>query len=156
MMMAAKQCMVDTNVLVYATVSGNPWHNAARNWITTLQQDNTVLWITTQIVREYLVILTRGQVFSQTFTIDEALNEIEALFPSFEIAGESEASLVRLRAIVRQYQIQGKQIHDANLVAVMLTHGILHLATYNETDFKRFQEISLEVPPPFAQPQAQA
>ncbi len=68
-----KRCVIDTNLLIYATVSGNPWHNEARSWLTKLQQDNMTLCITTQIVREYLVILTRGQIFSQTFTIDTVM-----------------------------------------------------------------------------------
>jgi predicted nucleic acid-binding protein len=49
--------------------------------------------------------------------------------------------------LVRQYQIRGKQIHDANIVAVMLTHGIHRLATYNQADFQRFGEIALEAMP---------
>lgn len=139
--------MVDTNLLIYATVSGNPWHNEARFWLTKLQREATTLCISTQIVREYLVILTRGQVFSRTFTIDDALNEIENLLPFLELVGENEESSTRLRELVRQYHVHGKQIHDANLVAVMRTNGITHLATYNGKDFKRFQGITIETPP---------
>ena len=31
----ANACVVDTNVLVYSTVSGNPWHKQAREWLAT-------------------------------------------------------------------------------------------------------------------------
>jgi predicted nucleic acid-binding protein len=31
----ANACVVDTNVLVYSTVSGNPWHTQAREWLAT-------------------------------------------------------------------------------------------------------------------------
>ena len=37
-----------------------------------------------------------------------------------------------------------KNIHDANIVAVMLIHGVRRLATYNQADFQRFDEIVLE------------
>ncbi len=40
-----------------------------------------------------------------------------------------------------------KSIHDANIVAVMLTHGVRRLATYNQADFQRFDEITLEAVP---------
>jgi len=30
MMMPGERCFVDTNVLVYSTVAGNPWYDAAR------------------------------------------------------------------------------------------------------------------------------
>ena len=35
--MAADQRMIDTNVLIYSTVSGNPWHANARQWLAGLQ-----------------------------------------------------------------------------------------------------------------------
>lgn len=34
-------CVVDTNALVYSTVSGNPWHQGARQWLATLQNKAT-------------------------------------------------------------------------------------------------------------------
>ena len=33
---------------------------------------------------------------------------------------------------------RGKQVHDANLVATMLAHGIRRLLTFNLADFQRF------------------
>jgi len=49
-----------------------------------------------------------------------------------------------LHNLVHRYQIRGKSVHDANVVAVMLAHGIHRLATYNSSDFQRFEEIALE------------
>jgi predicted nucleic acid-binding protein len=39
------RCMVDTNVLVYGTVAGNPWHEQARHWLMTLHTRGTVLCV---------------------------------------------------------------------------------------------------------------
>lgn len=36
--------------------------------------------------------------------------------------------------------INGKQVHDANIVATMQAHGIRHLLTYNASDFRRYAE----------------
>ena len=44
--------------------------------------------------------------------------------------------------IVRQYQVSGKQVHDARLVAAMKVHGLQNLLTFNDGDFKRFPEIT--------------
>jgi len=52
-----------------------------------------------------------------------------------------------LRVLVQRYEIRGKQIHDANIVAVMLTHGVHRLSTYNQRDFLQFDEIVLEATP---------
>jgi predicted nucleic acid-binding protein len=37
----------------------------------------------------------------------------------------------------------GKQAHDARLVAAMKVHDLRHLLTFNDTDFKRFTEITV-------------
>jgi ssRNA-specific RNase YbeY (16S rRNA maturation enzyme) len=42
---------------------------------------------------------------------------------------------------VTSYQIQGKRVHDARLVAVMLVHGVTHLLTFNPDDFRSINEI---------------
>lgn len=145
--MDVEACVVDTNLLVYSTVSGNPWFEESRRWLTALQEQEIILCVTTQILREYLVVLTRGNIFEATFTVEEALGELEALLPSFVIFEETEKSAVRLRDLVRRYQVRGKQIHDANIIATMLTNHVTRFVTYNRADFERFQEISLEALP---------
>jgi hypothetical protein len=41
----------------------------------------------------------------------------------------------------------GRQVHDVNIVATMLEHGIYRLLTFNAADFKRFVGI-IELEPP--------
>jgi len=140
-------CVVDTNVLVYSTISGNPWHQQARQWLATLQDEGHRLCVTTQILREYLVVLTRGTVFEKSFTVDQVLAQVEALLPGLTVLDEPLAAADLLRTLVQRRQVRGKNIHDANIVAVMLTHGVRRLATYNQVDFQRFDEIVLEAVP---------
>jgi predicted nucleic acid-binding protein len=137
-------CVIDTNVLIYSTVSGNPWYQQARQWLSTLQDAGARLCVTTQILREYLVVLTRGTVFEKSFGTDQALEHVGAFLPTLTLLDEPVAAADLLRELVGRYQIRGKQIHDANIVAVMLTHGIHRLVTYNRADFVRFDEVSLE------------
>jgi len=44
--------------------------------------------------------------------------------------------------IVLQYQVSGKQAHDARIVAAMIVHDVTHLLTFNTADFKRFKTIT--------------
>jgi len=143
-MMDDKRCMVDTNVLVHSTVRSSPWHQEARQWLASLFSKGFELCIIPQIVREYLVVLTRGDIFEQRFTPDEVLDELEAILPTFSLLDENEETVSYLRNLVRRYQVRGKSVHDANIVATMLTHGITRLVTYNSSDFRRYQEITLE------------
>ncbi len=146
-MMDDEYCVVDTNLLVYSTVSGNEWFEESRRWLTALQAQKITLCVTTQILREYLVVLTRGNVFETHFTVEQAVSELEVILPSFVVLEETTESASKLRELMRRYQVRGKQIHDANIIATMLTNGITRLVTYNRADFERFKEISLEVLP---------
>jgi predicted nucleic acid-binding protein len=136
--------MVDTNVLIYITVNPNPWYNAARQWLDRLFNEGFGLCISSQIAREYLVVLTRGDVFERSFTPEEAIHELDAILSVFALLDESGRSVSHLSDLMRHYQIRGKSIHDANIVATMLAHGVKRLATYNSEDFRKFEEINLE------------
>jgi toxin-antitoxin system PIN domain toxin len=139
-----RRCVLDTNLLVYSTVIDNPWHDQSRRWLTGLQDKRNTLCITTQILREYLVVLTRGTVFETAFSPQEALQALKGFLPSLHVLGQPEDSVPILIDLISRYQVKGKHIHDANVVAVMLTHNILRLVTFNQKDFKHFEEISLE------------
>lgn len=41
---------------------------------------------------------------------------------------------------MRDYSVSGRQVHDANIVAVMLANGIDTLLTLNTADFKRYED----------------
>ena len=43
---------------------------------------------------------------------------------------------------MNRYDVRGRQVYDARLVAVMLVHNISQILTFNITDFKRYQEIT--------------
>lgn len=46
----------------------------------------------------------------------------------------------RLLALVDEIDCLGKQLHDANVVATMLAHGIDTLVTLNAADFARYEQ----------------
>ncbi len=55
--------LIDTNVLVYANVIETPFHEQALAAINTAHQAGRPIWISRQVIREYLVTLTRPQTF---------------------------------------------------------------------------------------------
>ncbi|HVT68089.1 MAG TPA: hypothetical protein VHF26_10100 [Trebonia sp.] len=46
----------------------------------------------------------------------------------------------RLLGLLADVQCAGKQVHDANVVATMLVHGIGTVVTINLVDFARFEK----------------
>ena len=51
---------------------------------------------------------------------------------------EHEKVLERLHDLLSRAACTGKHIHDANVVATMLAHGVETLVTINVEDFSRF------------------
>jgi predicted nucleic acid-binding protein len=45
-----------------------------------------------------------------------------------------------LIARCRDVPAGGGQVHDANIVATMLTHGERRLLTFNDADFRRYSD----------------
>ena len=56
---AADRVLVDTNVLVYASLRNSPWHVQAIQALHTELQSGREMWVSRQILREYLAVMTR-------------------------------------------------------------------------------------------------
>lgn len=146
--MAAEPVFVDTNALVYADQAHSVFHLPARAALGRLEQEGAELWISRQVLREYLATVTRpspGGVPAMTRAAAAAA--VEGFVGAYRIAEDGPQATARLLDLVRTVPMGGKQVHDANIVATMLTHGITRLLTFNVADFQRFAGlIALVVP----------
>lgn len=145
MNMTEQQAMfLDTSLIVAATVEAHPSHVAAAEFIDDAVSRATVLYISPQICREFLVVLTRQPVSGRTFTVAEAHSALSVWMTGCEILEEGEAVLLECLELARRYGVHGKQVHDCNIAATLIVHGVPTLATRNPSDFKRYKdEISI-------------
>jgi predicted nucleic acid-binding protein len=60
----------------------------------------------------------------------------------FRLLPDTERVHAEWRRLVVKHSVSGVQVHDARLVAAMLAHGVPHLLTLNDRDFKRHSEIT--------------
>ena len=60
------------------------------------------------------------------------------LLVTYAILEDGPAVTTWLLALLREFPMGGRQIHDANIVATMLAHGERRLLTFNTADFRRF------------------
>jgi predicted nucleic acid-binding protein len=67
---------VDTNVLVYTTAAGAPFHAEARAALAHLASGGPIA-ISRQILREYTAVMTRPQVWANALTLAEAITDAE-------------------------------------------------------------------------------
>lgn len=134
----ANDLFIDTNVLIYANINEAPEHEAALNAITQAREAGRTLWISRQVLREYLVTLTRPQTF-QDVPRAIVLKQIQLFIEQFTIADDTDEVTRQLLQLMADTPIGGKKIHDANIVATMLAHNIPSLLTHNRKDFERFE-----------------
>ena len=66
---------------------------------------------------------------------DRLLRIAERLFP---LLPDSPAVYPEWRRLVVTYSVSGVQVHDARLVAAMISHGVTHILTFNIVDFDRY------------------
>ena len=145
--MAADPVFVDTNVLIYVTRRTASEHAAAQAALARLEGEGRALWISVQILREYLAVVTRPQATSLPLPMGTAIADVQRFQQVFQVAEDRPAVLDRLLALLGAKFGAGRQVHDTNIVATMLEHGIYRLLTFNAADFKRFAGI-IQLEPP--------
>lgn len=129
---------VDTNILVYATQLTSPYRDAARTALEQATRRETRLCVSRQVLREYLAVVTRPQLFARPVPMLDALADVAGFTNNFEILEDGPAVAAQLLQLCRAVAVAGRQVHDANIVATMLAHGETRLLTSNRSDFKRF------------------
>jgi predicted nucleic acid-binding protein len=136
-------CCVDTNVWVFAQHEESPWHKKAREAVEHLELLGILPALTGQIVREFIVVVTHPANLSQPLTSQEAVEKAKSMVQNILYLEESTSSRDRLLNLIDRYGVAGKQVHDANIVAVMLENGVTELLTHNPDDFTRFADIAV-------------
>lgn len=134
----AGNAFVDTNVLLRAIHHTLPNHLETNTLIYQMWDDDVELWISRQVIREYLVQVTHPNTFRVPETLAEIMEDIANIRSLFRIVDETRETTDQLLKLLQKYPTVGKQIHDANIVATMMVNGIDTLLTINVADMKRF------------------
>lgn len=143
---SVRRMFVDTNVLTYATIASAPLHDEAIQTLVRLRELDTELWISQQVIREYIVNATRPQQYRQPIPVDLVLEQVRRFRAQFRVAEDTTIVLEHLLALLKEYPMGGRQVHDANIVATMLAYGIDTLLTHNVDDFRRYEDQITLVP----------
>lgn len=139
--MPVDEVFVDTNILVFSSHEGSPHHWIAREVLNNLQNSGVRLWISRQVLREYLAVLTRISMISGPRVHEEIIQDVKRFEEQFRIVEDGPVVTLLLLDLLREYPTAGKQIHDANIVATMLSMGVHHLLTDNVADFQRYSTL---------------
>jgi len=131
---------VDTNILVYSKVKSNPFYLTSFTKLYELFNSNQ-LYISRQVIREYLNVMTKPDNLKYPISLKDLVQDIEYFSENFIILNEDHETTTNLLNLITKYNVKGRQIHDANIVATMLANNIKNLFTHNVKDFDRFNNL---------------
>lgn len=131
--------LVDTNVLLRFADRTHPLHPMIPAAVRQLRADGHNLSATAQNYVEFWNVATRPATNHgfglNPFDADRLLRLVERLFP---ILPDSPATYPVWRRLVVAYGVSGVQVHDARLVAAMVSSGVIYILTLNCPDFLRY------------------
>jgi predicted nucleic acid-binding protein len=151
--------LVDTGILLRLFEANDPQHGVVRGALRILRARGDTLVIAAQNAAEFWNVCTRpvtarGGLGLSVADADRRLRIVEQLF---RVIPDRAAAYQVWRHSLVAHGVQGVQVHDARLVALMQLHGISHVLTLNGSDFARYTGVvpiaplSL-LPPPQASP----
>ncbi len=141
-MMMNDKLFLDTNVLVYLVDLDASFHEKAEEIFSEVSQDHE-LWISRQVLREYAVVVSRLRDVAQPAQATEIFKDLQKWESLFSVADETASVTENLCMLIEKYFLNGKRIHDANIVATMMNQDIKKLLTWNISDFNKFEEVEL-------------
>jgi toxin-antitoxin system PIN domain toxin len=138
--------LVDVNLLVYATNSLAPEHEAAREWLDDRLSDNERVALPWQSTLGFVRVATNSRLFSQPMTIAEAWEQVETWLAQdnvwVPVAGRQHQSI--LGSLLRNLGGGPRLVPDAHLAALAIEHGLKLCSC--DGDFARFDGLRWENP----------
>ena len=135
---------VDTNVLLRSVEQKHSHHLiAAQSLADFLDRGDTVVVVAQNLIEFWNVATRPLENNGFGWSPEQTDIEITRLESLLTLLPDTPAIYSEWRKIVLANLVKGKQVHDARIVAAMKTHGITSLLTFNSSDFKRFNYISV-------------
>lgn len=132
--------MLDTSVLLAATDPVRAGHDDAMLVLNDWPGRGTSLYVSVQILREYLAVATRPlESNGLGMPLREAIENARSFRDRSTLLPDSGQVADRLLRLLEDVPCEGKHIHDANIVATTLTHNVSTVLTANLKDFLSFE-----------------
>jgi uncharacterized protein len=137
---------LDVNILIYASNSADPAHEAARELVDRLAAGPDLLYLFWPTLTGYLRIGTHAAMLPRPLTPREALANVSELLalPHVRSPGEAEGFWELFRATAGS-ALRGDDLPDAHLATLMRQHGVRVIYT-RDRGFRRFDGIDVHDP----------
>jgi toxin-antitoxin system PIN domain toxin len=138
---------VDTNVLVYASDSSAPEHPRAQALLEHLAGGPDLVVLLWPTLMGYLRIVTHPSICAVPLPFEVARANVDGLLalPHIRSAGETAEFWHAFSRVADEVPVRGNLVPDAQLVALMRTHGIRQIWS-RDRDLRRFDAITVTDP----------
>jgi predicted nucleic acid-binding protein len=140
--------LLDTGILLRVVNRADPLHASVRDAVRTLKAQGHATVAAPQNIAEFWNVCTRPSLArgGLGLTPDEAQRRLGLIERIVQILPDHPAAYGQWKVLVTAHAVMGVQVHDARLVAFMLSHGINHLLTLNAAGFARYQQLAVATP----------
>jgi predicted nucleic acid-binding protein len=140
--------VVDTGILLRLVDRNDPLHGSVRAAVRALKVRGDSLSTKAQNIAEFWNVCTRPATArgGLGLSVSETGQRLRLLERIIRLIPDTAAAYPIWRGLVVSLAIQGVQVHDARLVALMQAHGATHILTLNAADFSRFSGITAMTP----------
>jgi toxin-antitoxin system PIN domain toxin len=137
----------DVNVLLYASDSSSPAHQAARDFMKQAVAGGDLFCLGWPTVMSYLRIATHPGIFRAPLSPAEALRNADALvaLPHVRLLSEQDGFLAVYREVAGAFPVRGNLVPDAHLAALLRQNGVRTLYT-RDADFRKFAFLDVRDP----------
>jgi hypothetical protein len=125
---AVDRWFIDTNTLIFANLPQHPLSGTAAGRLLALEAAGAELWLSRQVLREYLAGMTRPRTFTGTTPMGALVADVQRFQRTFTVADDTVTVTAHLLTLLQSIPATG-------------------LLTHNVADFNRIGGLITVVPP---------
>jgi predicted nucleic acid-binding protein len=140
--------LLDTGILLRVVNRQAAMHDQIRQAVRALKSSGHITLSCFQNRSEFWNVCTRPTTARGGFglTVEEARRRLRVVERITALLPDVPEAYDRWKDLLEAHAVQGVQVHDAKLVALMMCHGVAHLLTLNASDFVRYSSITALTP----------
>jgi predicted nucleic-acid-binding protein len=136
--------LLDTNILLRLLTPESEEYDIIERAITRIFLQGGQCFITSQILIEFWVVVTRPlEVNGLGWTLERTREAIDRLLDQFNFLEETSEIFSHWLTLVTTYNIRGKRSHDIRLQSVALTYNLDYILTLNTQDFISIEGVNI-------------
>lgn len=142
------KALIDTNVLVMASVSETSGHKACLAFIERLLKSRSPWCLSWVNIYEFIRVVTHSKVFSKPVRWNQAVRQMSDMIrhPALQLLVETDRHVDVMEQVIKEAGgASGNFVHDCHIAALMVEHDVYRIVTA-DADFRRFPMLEVVAP----------